>query len=483
MPGKSESPHDLVISGGGSISIATDRLLANARDLEGARDGAANCRRQLADLERIAGDAVLRASGVSAEASIAERELARAEAALVRLEKLSAASAEALRSAAVSYGLVEEVTSALTHRLAAGLGYAAGFFLPAIMWFMLPTAAVAFAGAALGSHIVPGGPEAVRRALADWWTRNRGALSDPVTVALLRHAVSSVDDAGAGLLRIPPIVQQLYGDEGLGILGVGTSAAVIAGVGSRCGIFAETPVRVSAVGPDTATTAPTGAAERIRRIPDPKQNGTGAQIVIEKYSSPGQADRFEVYLGGTVDFSPVASGEVWDLTSNVNAVAELPAGSYRAAQQALAAAGVTSTSDVMFTGYSQGGLIASELVASGDYSARGLLTVGAPAGQVELPPQLPVVAIEHTDDLVTAFGGHRTNNDAVVVERRAYGPGPILSERAVPAHEIGVYRQTAVWADHARSQLLADALRRFDLAPGSHDGTATSYRAERVSVK
>lgn len=465
------------------MAVASDALLGDAQDLEAVRDGAAMCRRLLAAIAEAPSLPGLRAADVPPEARIADRELERAQLALSRLEQGTAASASALRTAADRYGAVERATGALAQQLSATLGYAAGYLLPAVVWFILPTASAALAGLFLGSHWAPGGPEAVRRAAAAWWTGNRAVLSDPATVALLRSTVSSVDDAAAGVLRIPHGVQHLLGDEGLGIVGVSTAAAGVAVIGSRFGIFAETPVRVRAVGTSGAA-APHGVAERIGRIPEPKLNGTGAQIVIERYPVEGAADRFEVYLGGTVDFSPVASGEVWDLTSNVHAIAELPAGSYRAAQRALAEAGVTARSDVMFTGYSQGGLIASALAASGDYSPRGLLTVGAPAGQVDVPAHIPVVAIEHSDDLVPALGGQRTNGEAVVVERRAYPPGLIPSERSVPAHELGMYRQTAGLVDHARSDLLAQTVRRFDDAtttttPATVTGTATQYRAER----
>ena len=60
---------------------------------------------------------------------------------------------------------------------------------------------------------------------------------------------------------------------------------------------------------------------------------------IERYGD-AEHPRWVVYIGGTVDWSPTASTEPWDMTSNVAAVADQEAGSYRAVLQALQAAGV-----------------------------------------------------------------------------------------------------------------------------------------------
>ena len=489
-------PVNLVISGGGEIAVATDELLGHAQLLESLRDEAHACRLRLAGVDGLVSDQQLRAAGAPPEAFLAARERERAAVELARLEREAAASARSLRTAAQHYGEREGALAVLTQRLGAIGGYGLGALLPALAWYLLPAAAVVAGGFAVGSHLVPGGQEEARRALTGWWRHHRGALGDPATVALLRTSVSSVDEAYSGLAGVPPLVHAILGEEGLAVLGVGSSAVGVAAFAARHGVFAETPVRVTAVSRSGDVAAPSGVADRVSRIPEPKANGSGAQIVVERYPVPGGPDRFEVYLGGTVDFSPIARDEVWDLTSNVHAMGELPAGSYRATQQALADAGVTRTSDVMFTGYSQGGLIASALAASGDYSPRGVLTVGAPAGQVPIPPEVPVIAIEHSDDLVPALGGVRTNGDAVVVERRAFGPEPVLSERAVPAHELGVYRETAALTDRARSELLGNAVQRFDAigngASGATDasgpstgtsttaGTATHYRAERI---
>ncbi|TBN58121.1 hypothetical protein EYE40_12370 [Glaciihabitans arcticus] len=459
----------LEISGGGALTVATDELMERARSLDRVTREAEGCAGQVAGILML---------GAGRPPDAATRELERAGLLLGEVRTASSRTATALRSAADNYDRLEFALQRAGQQLTATLGYAAGWFLPTLAFLVLPASAIALAGLFGAAVLFPRGAIEAAGALGDWLRAHRGVLSSPFTVALLRSAVSSVDDTGAGLARLPPGLALALGEEGFGVAGVGTSAAAIALVGARFGVFAETPVTVRPTVRSLGAQPPRGIADRIGRVPDPKGNAYGEQIVIERYSIRGM-DRFEVYLGGTVDFSPVAGTEVWDLTSNVHAVAELPAGSYRAAREALADAGVMKGSPIVFTGYSQGGLIATALAASGDYSPQGLITVGAPAGQIPVPAGIPTITIEHTDDLVPAFGGTRVNHDAVLVERQAFGGVPLPDDRAVPAHDLAVYRRTAELADGAGSEKLARAVESIDWRDTVTRSTSTSYLAER----
>ena len=61
--------------------------------------------------------------------------------------------------------------------------------------------------------------------------------------------------------------------------------------------------------------------------------------------------------------------EPWDLTSNVTGVAGLDAGSLRATELAMHDAGIRPDDEVQFVGFSQGGLVAARLAASGEWNA------------------------------------------------------------------------------------------------------------------
>jgi pimeloyl-ACP methyl ester carboxylesterase len=238
----------------------------------------------------------------------------------------------------------------------------------------------------------------------------------------------------------------------------------------------ETPVRIAERSAPVAVPRASGYADRAGRIPV-----GAAQVRIDRYRAPGSADRFEVYIGGTRDFSPVAGAEPWDMTSNLDASAGVDAGSVRVVREAMEQAGVTASTPVIVTGYSQGGLIAARLAASGDFDIRGLCTLGAPAGQVPVPPEIPWVAIEHTDDLVPAFGGTWGSAAPVIVRRQVFAGRPVDTSVALPAHRLAAYRETAAAADRSRERRLTEAIARLD---GFADGAATVdsvlYRAERI---
>jgi hypothetical protein len=230
---------------------------------------------------------------------------------------------------------------------------------------------------------------------------------------------------------------------------------------------------------------PSGLAGRIDRIPqrvrDQAGEPTGQHIRIERYATPGGPDRFEVYITGTADFSPRSGSDPFDLTSDVGTIAELPAGAVRAVQQAMAQEGITAESPVQFTGYSQGGLIAVTLAASGDYNTHGVLAVGSPTAHVALGDDFPVIAIEHTDDIVPAMGGMRSGHDAVLVEREAFADRETPSGVAVPSHDRGEYRRTAELADTAMSPQLVAAREALDgFTSGTTPVSSTTYVAERV---
>ena len=134
----------------------------------------------------------------------------------------------------------------------------------------------------------------------------------------------------------------------------------------------------------------------------------------------------------------------------------------------------------MVTGYSQGGLLAAQLAASGDYRVQGLITFGAPAGQVEVPASVPWVAIEHSDDLIPALGGTFASSDAILVRREAAGD-LTGSPHVFPANQLERYAETAALADGTYERRLRDATAAFDeWSQGTLRVTSTSYLGQRL---
>ena len=470
---------DIVIGGGGSIAVATSELFDDARRLSELRAVLSDCHRQLVTIDRLVGAIQLNSLASPASAFAAERAMDDAAMVLAR----AAPSAESLHLALIvsadAYGAGERMVERLAQDVAGRFGTMLGMFLPVIALEVLPTLLGIGAGVALGIAILP--PEkrvALFRALPGWLRDRSVMLTDPGVVQLVRLTVMSADDFGGGLLHLPPELVHALGDEGLGIVGLATSSGVLVSVASTRGALAESAVSVTRSGATVPSTRAESYSDRAARVPQ-----GAAQVRIDRYSQHGAPDRFEVYIGGTRDFSLSPGTEPWDMTSNMNGVAGRESGSYRAVAEAMADAGITSSSPVLFTGYSQGGLIAAELAASGDFDTRGLYTLGAPAAQVAVPSGIPWVAIEHTDDIVPAVGGSWASGDPVLVRRELFAGHPVSTEVLLPAHQLGGYRDTAALVDASREMRVVTALGDFDrFGDGTTHVDSTLYRGVRVEA-
>lgn len=516
---------ELMVSGGGVVAVGTSALFSDAERLEGLVGELDDCARDLAALVTVADYAAAASPGglpgigggadaglallVRAAAAESGRAMDDARVLLQVAASRSDRLAAGLRLSADAYGAGESALAAVGERLAAELGTHAGFLVSTLGVLLGPLTVVGIGGAAglaLGiaraeavgdsarphgsGRVSAPGPVPSRAAPGpanQAASRPHGMLSDPRFVRLVRLSVMSADEFGTEASRFSPALVRALGDAGLGPTGPGGlagAAGSVAAVGGSVGALRESPVRVAAVGTAAATPA-TGFADRAARVPR-----GASQIRIDRHIRPGEPDSFEVYLGGTLDFSPVAAREPWDLTSNVASLAGQESGAYRAVVAALEASGADARSPIVVTGYSAGGLVGAQLAASGDFDVRGLYTLGAPSGQVPVPDSVPWVAVEHTDDVVPALGGTLASQNAVLVRRRAIDDlpsttGDLSSTPAAhfPAHEFVRYRETAELLDAAGEHRAEVAVTGFSLH-GAVAGQVeiTWYRASRGRV-
>ena len=97
------------------------------------------------------------------------------------------------------------------------------------------------------------------------------------------------------------------------------------------------------------------------------------------------------------------------------------AGSYRAVVQAMREAGIRPGEPVIEVGHSQGGLIAAQVAASGEFNSVATVTFGAPSGEVPVPDGVDTVAVEHSDDIVPGMGGTSTQGSGGAASRAPRG--------------------------------------------------------------
>lgn len=466
---------DLTVGGPGTTSVLTTELVDESLRLSRVVHDLRSCRGELAALDLVIGNGLLRAADAPRSAILAEESVDRGVGYLERAIRDAELLAAGLRVAAREYEFVDHSVDRMAQAAAAQLGYLLGSLAPLILAVLLPGALIAGAGAfAFLESLPPLARNRLMSSLGSWLRSKSGVLSDPGTVALVRSSVMSADDVGMGFLRMPPGVSTILGDEGFGVFGVDTSTAAVDGLGKTVGLFRETPVSVSVASTEHGLLPVASIQDRAARLPEKPD-----QIRIERYSSPGVPDRFELYIAGTADLSVEGDAEPWDMTSNVTAMAGESAGSYRAVEQAMQLAGITADSPVTITGYSQGGLIAAQLAASGDFRVEGLITLGAPAGQVSVPHDIPYLAIEHTNDLIPALGGTFVSSDPVIVRRQLFDGAPPLSEFVLPAHQLANYVDTAGLVDDSSNLTIAAITARMG-NESARTMTSTLYLAKRV---
>jgi hypothetical protein len=457
------------VAAGEPVIVATDAMLAHAERLARLRD-TISADAELLGRTGVLDDALL--SGAPPVARDAAREFG------VALALTRGAAHEADRAERMLRQSIEAYTAAerdARQRMAGLAALLAALLGPLVRTLVLGALPVAF-----GARIAGVPTDEELRQLQDWMLAHPRTITSPQFVEAVRAAVMSVDDGAGGALGLPPGAVALIG-EALGFEGVEAGAGLVIGAGGLAGLFRESPVAVTRVSTSATTTGPEGAVQRLARVPE------GDQVRIERYEAPGQAPRYVVYVGPTETFSPVARDEPWDLTSNVTGVAGLQAGSLRATEAAMRDAGVQPGDAVQFVGFSQGGLVAARLAASGDWNAAGLETYGAPSGNIALPSGLHGMAVRNSDDFIPALAGPQLDHHLLQVERRAFLPDSDMpTELPAPAHQRSAYVAAAAEIDQATSAAVREQIAALDSftadytsAPGSQV-TVMMYHGERV---
>ena len=124
-----------------------------------------------------------------------------------------------------------------------------------------------------------------------------------------------------------------------------------------------------------------------------------------------------------------------------------------ALERCAAAAGAGPQSRVVLVGHSQGGMVAANLAkdsANKDGRIKALVTFGAPIGQVASELKLPVIALEHSNDIVPKLGlkANPMLENMVTVAREVPISEPI--DALVEAHDMQNYNKTAKLTDESQ---------------------------------
>ncbi|MDH2443649.1 lipase family protein [Amnibacterium sp. CER49] len=445
------------ISGGGSLAVDTTSMLAAARVLERAAD----------DLSRLAASLDAAATQVAAAAIPLGAALRECRAA----QRYASDAAGGLRTASLRYGAADDAVTRLLTTTAAVQAVALGAET-AVLGPVVP----------LGESSLVGGG-LVLALLGEIATTGRmGPQMDPVVLRALRLAVSSSDDLLRGLEAHETPADLAHDDPDA----PGGTASL---AGHAADLLPRQPgtLRTTVVDRDVVA-GPGGLAGLAARVPEPPAGAP--QIRIEAYGDPSGGRRFIVYLAGTVSFSPDSGDEPFDARADLEGVAGRPSDSERAVLQAMREAGVGEDDPVLLVGHSQGALVATRIAQSSGLRVAGVVTLGGPTGQIALPEDVPVLAIEHDDDLVPALPGLPAAGEAgrrrIVVQRSAAGdtlptmPGTVGFGPGLPTHAVASYVLTTALAERSGDPRV-DRF-RHGLAPflDARHGVALQVRADRV---
>ncbi|MDE2408973.1 MAG: hypothetical protein KGL72_01560 [Actinomycetales bacterium] len=301
-------------------------------------------------------------------------------------------------------------------------------------------------------------------------------LLTPIAEDIKQLAVSCFASAGnyesAEALLTPEFVKQFSSIEpqlARAVAAAGYFADRLIGGG-------ETPVVATAVGSASvaAVASLSGLVGRLQRA------SVSQQILVENSAGPA-GRQFTIYLPGTQDWAPVGSTKAFDLASDLAAFARPGVSApERAAVQALSAKGFgTKPGDSLtLVGYSEGGIVGANLIASGAVThlggrVSGLVAVASPISAAQLPADTKVISLEHTDDLVPKLdlAEHKNTANWTTVK---------LNPSGLDTHYLHSYQESLSQLSPSEHSKLNEALANMRGGRLSGSAARTSFEAVRV---
>ncbi|MGW9630528.1 hypothetical protein ACWGST_07465 [Agromyces sp. NPDC055520] len=477
----------LIVSGGGTTAVATDELFADAARLGGTEATLADWRDRLRVIEVGVHQLDLAEPTASphADQSSPNWGIALARQCLRFAEGDATSLRDSLMASAERYGLAERTVDALWRLGGTQLAWVVGATWP---WWIL--GAITIGAAWSGAHAL-----GWRSPLEDWVAGIRQLLSDPAFVRAVRSAADSIDESLLGALHLP-------GDPAISLaIGAGIHAPALASMllGATGRLGAVTGSRVLVDGPvhvkrtadrPTEVAAPTGIADLADRIP---QSDDAAQVRVERYGTESDP-RWVVYIGGTVDFTMTAGAQTNDMTSNLYGIADDSpideqrvagadsAAVERAVRQALAEAGMQPGDPLIPIGHSGGGIVAATLAGDPELNVVAAVNLGGPVASAELREGVPLLSVEHEEDLVPATGGWgHPSPDRLTVSRSVLEAGGEYDD-VLPAHLLVRYQETAALIDASEEQRLVEFRETVAEFTGGSTG-ATGEMSEWVATR
>ncbi|MGV8966204.1 MAG: hypothetical protein ACOH2F_07975 [Cellulomonas sp.] len=185
----------------------------------------------------------------------------------------------------------------------------------------------------------------------------------------------------------------------------------------------------------------------------PSTGGQPGTVGVERIDRPDRTRAWVVAIPGTQSTGLGWGPNPMDMGTNLRLMAGARDDGTELVVRAMAQAGIRPGEPVLLAGHSQGGMVAMALAGSAAFTARysvtAVLTAGSPVAAQSVPGSLPVLHLEHRQDLVPALDGSPSpegvNRTTAIRDLRASSdPADRLAGHDPgAAHGVGLYARTA----------------------------------------
>ena len=209
----------------------------------------------------------------------------------------------------------------------------------------------------------------------------------------------------------------------------------------------------------TKTYAADSFSGHMNKLRDSYFNPSSA-IHIDAFRTEKGRD-FVVYVPGTQS-NQLSGDNPFNISSNISAMTSTElAASELSVRKALFQLGAGENDRVILVGHSQGGIISSNIaIDDNDYEVAGLIGVGAPLAHQSF--DVPVISIEHSNDIVPALSG-KTNP---ITENWVTVQNHPEAETIIEAHSMKTYLETAELMDSSEDIGLTEVYKKMNFPTG-----------------
>lgn len=192
---------------------------------------------------------------------------------------------------------------------------------------------------------------------------------------------------------------------------------------------------------------PVKASDAFGRIEQMGGNDQSGEFEILEHISPTGERSWSVVIKGTAQWVPGGTNPQ-DIETNLAGISGFDSDQSRAIKEAMAIVGIKEGEPVEFIGHSQGGIEAGRIAADPEvldkYNVVSVMTAGSPVAFTPGNPQVRVLSLENTRDIVPALDGeHNARVDGQVTVHFDGDKLGLKNEKGEPAgpHDVPVYTE------------------------------------------